>query len=178
MKKSVIPALVAALAIFPLSARTEVPPHAFFNNVKDGATVASPFHVIFGVEGIRLAPAGSSIPGSGHFYLLVDADASALNPAAAIPSDANHIDYGKAEPEADVKLSPGKHTLQLVMGNGQHMPFDPPIVSPKITVTVSAPLVKPAPALPAAAVPKTAPLPAAAVPAVVPAAATGASSKP
>ena len=38
--------------------------------------------------------------------------------------------------QAEIKLAPGKHTLQLELGDSGHMPFDPPIVSKKITVNV------------------------------------------
>ena len=44
--------------------------------------------------------------------------------------------FGKAQTEAEVTLAPGKHTLQLELGDRNHMPFDPPIVSKKITVNV------------------------------------------
>jgi hypothetical protein len=33
-------------------------------------------------------------------------------------------------------LPPGKHTLQLVLGDAKHYPFKPPVVSKKITITV------------------------------------------
>jgi hypothetical protein len=38
--------------------------------------------------------------------------------------------------EARIELPPGKHTLQLVLGNSQHYPFNPPLVSEKITIKV------------------------------------------
>ena len=31
---------------------------------------------------------------------------------------------------------PGNHTLQLVLADGGHVPFTPPVVSDKVTVTV------------------------------------------
>jgi hypothetical protein len=33
-------------------------------------------------------------------------------------------------------LPPGKHTLQLVLGDWSHLPFHPPVMSDVITVTV------------------------------------------
>jgi hypothetical protein len=33
-------------------------------------------------------------------------------------------------------LKPGKHTLQLVLGDQNHTPHNPPVVSKKITITV------------------------------------------
>ncbi|KMM95761.1 DUF4399 domain-containing protein [Pseudomonas lundensis] len=101
----------------------------------DGATVDKTFTVKFGVEGMKLAPAGDQTPNTGHHHLLIDVD----QPIAAgqvIPADANHVHFGKAQTEAEVTLAPGKHTLQLELADKNHMTFEPVIVSKKITVNV------------------------------------------
>ena len=101
----------------------------------DGATVDKTFTVKFGVEGIKLAPAGDQTPNTGHHHLLIDVD----QPIAAgqvIPADANHVHFGKAQTETEVTLAPGKHTLQLELADKNHMTFEPVIVSKKITVNV------------------------------------------
>jgi hypothetical protein len=36
-----------------------------------------------------------------------------------------------------LSLAPGKHTLQLVLGDYSHVPINPPVVSKKITITVT-----------------------------------------
>ncbi len=108
---------------------------AFIVSPEDGATVPQEFKVKFGVKHISLAPAGDVTKNTGHHHLLIDVDK--LPPAGApIPTDANHMHFGKAQTEATIKLAPGKHTLQLELGDSGHMPFDPPIVSEKITVNV------------------------------------------
>jgi hypothetical protein len=101
----------------------------------DGATVPQTVVVKFAVENIALAPAGDLTKNTGHHHLLIDVDKL---PAAGvpIPNDANHLHFGKAQTQAEIKLTPGKHTLQLELGDSGHMPFDPPIVSKKITVNV------------------------------------------
>ncbi|WP_288100032.1 DUF4399 domain-containing protein [Pseudomonas sp.] len=101
----------------------------------DGATVPQTVVVKFAVENISLAPAGDITKNTGHHHLLIDIDKL---PAAGapIPNDANHLHFGKAQTQAEVTLTPGKHTLQLELGDSGHMPFDPPIVSKKITVNV------------------------------------------
>ncbi|MDP3294104.1 MAG: DUF4399 domain-containing protein [Nevskia sp.] len=105
-----------------------------FAELKDGAVVASPLLVKFAVEGIALAPAGAVEPASGHHHLVIDAE---LPPAdAPIPADTNYLHFGKAQTEASIELTPGPHTLQLVYGNGLHVPFNPPLASEKITVNV------------------------------------------
>lgn len=100
----------------------------------DGATVTSPVSVKFGLKGMGIAPAGIAFDGAGHHHLIIDADLPPLN--APIPADANHVHFGKGQTEATVELKPGKHTLQLVLGDQLHMPHDPAVVSKKITVTV------------------------------------------
>jgi hypothetical protein len=53
-----------------------------------------------------------------------------------IPNDRNHLHFGAGETEARVELPPGQHTLQLMLGDKEHVPHQPPVVSKKITVTV------------------------------------------
>ncbi len=119
------------------TAATSAPEGAkvFIVSPADGATVAQEFTVKFGVKEIALAPAGDVTKNTGHHHLLIDVDKL---PAAGapIPNDANHMHFGKAQTQADIKLAPGKHTLQLILGDSGHMPFDPSIVSEKITVNV------------------------------------------
>ena len=97
-------------------------------------TVSSPAKVVFGIEGMGLAPAGEVNANAGHHHLLVDTDLA--DPTVPIPADATHIHFGKAQTETTVELTPGKHTLQLVLGDHLHIPFDPVIASEKITVDV------------------------------------------
>ncbi|MHC8403234.1 DUF4399 domain-containing protein [Pseudomonas sp. MDT1-17] len=108
---------------------------AFIVSPEDGATVPQEFKVKFGIKDISLAPAGDVTKNTGHHHLLIDVKEL---PAAGqpIPTDANHMHFGKAQTEATIKLPPGKHTLQLELGDSGHLPFDPPIVSKKITVNV------------------------------------------
>lgn len=102
---------------------------------KDGATVGQEFTVKFGVKGIAIKPAGDPTPNSGHHHLLIDV--AELPPAnQPIPADANHKHYGKGQTEDTITLAPGEHTLQLDFADTAHVPFNPPIVSKKITVQV------------------------------------------
>jgi hypothetical protein len=116
--------------------RTPSPPGAkvFLIEPKDGATVKNPITVKFGVEGMKLVPAGTDEPNSGHHHLLIDTKLEDYN--APIPADANHIHYGKAQTEAQTELSPGKHTLQDLFADKNHIPHEPPVQSDVITITV------------------------------------------
>lgn len=100
----------------------------------DGATVKSPVKVTFAIQGMTLAPAGDATPDSGHHHLLIDTGLPALD--QPIPTDANHMHFGKAQTEAEIQLPPGQHTLQLLLGDAHHVPHDPPVASEKITITV------------------------------------------
>lgn len=102
---------------------------------KDGATVGQEVTVTFGLKGMGVAPAGVKKEGTGHHHLLIDVKDQ---PAAAqvIPKDENHVHFGNGQTEAVVKLKPGTHTLQLELGDENHIPFDPAVVSKKITVHV------------------------------------------
>ena len=105
-----------------------------FVGVKDGDTVTSPFTVGFSVTGLKVAAAGTADPGTGHFHLIIDSD---LPPAGApLPATEQVKHYGKGQTEDTLTLAPGLHTLQIEFADGSHVPFDPPVVSAKISVTV------------------------------------------
>jgi hypothetical protein len=101
----------------------------------DGEVInASRFRVWFGLRHMGVAPAGIEKPNSGHHHLLVDTPLS--DPDQPIPNDRNHLHFGGGQTEAMVELPPGTHTLQLVMGDKDHVPHNPPVVSKQITITV------------------------------------------
>jgi hypothetical protein len=98
-------------------------PRVFFVEPKDGATVTNPVHVVFGLEGMGLAPAGSTDPYKGHHHLLIDQ--GPMQKGLVIPMNDTSLHYGKAQTEADVKLTPGDHTLTMQFGDGSHRSFGP-----------------------------------------------------
>lgn len=102
---------------------------------KDGATVGSDVTVQFGLKGMGVAPAGVQKEGTGHHHLLVDVK-DLPGAGAPIPNDATHIHFGKGQTETSLKLTPGTHTLQLELGDENHIPFEPALVSKKITIHV------------------------------------------
>ncbi|CAM0998386.1 DUF4399 domain-containing protein [Rhodanobacter sp. Root179] len=101
----------------------------------DGATVGQEITVRFGLKGMGVAPAGIGKEHTGHHHLLVDVKDL---PAAGqpIPADANHIHFGGGQTQTTLKLAPGTHTLQLELGDQHHVPFEPALVSKRITVHV------------------------------------------
>lgn len=115
---------------------TPSPPGArvFLITPVDGATVSSPVIVKFGVSGMSIAPAGDLTESTGHHHLLVDAELADYS--APVPTSDNHLHFGKGQTETTLDLAPGQHTLQLVLGDGNHIPHDPPVVSAPIRITV------------------------------------------
>ena len=109
-------------------------PRVYIISPADGATVSSPVTVTFGIENFAVAPAGTFEPGSGHHHLLVDTDAPPLD--RPIPTDENHLHFGKGQTETELELAPGQHTLQLLLGDGAHIPHAEPLMSERITITV------------------------------------------
>jgi len=108
---------------------------AYIIEPADGATVTNPVRVVFGLKGIGVAPAGTDRPDTGHHHLLIDTGLPAdLN--VPIPNDDTHKHFGGGQTETTLTLAPGKHTLQLLLGDHLHVPFDPPIVSSVVTIEV------------------------------------------
>ncbi|MCI4683547.1 DUF4399 domain-containing protein [Candidatus Rhodoblastus alkanivorans] len=117
--------------------RVPAPPGAriSFVGLEDGAKIPTHSTVKFGASGVVIAAAGKAsqeIPGSGHFHLLIDTDLPPLD--REIPSDPNHIHFGRGQMETQLDLTPGPHTLQLLLGDYEHIPHDPPIMSKLIHV--------------------------------------------
>jgi uncharacterized protein DUF4399 len=135
-----LPALaLTALALLPTAGRagpTAAPADAYLyiGWPNDGEVVKSPFKVWFGLRGMGVAPAGVDRPNVGHHHLLINADPPP--PGEPIPNNRTHLHFGGGQTETVLDLPPGKYTLQLVLGDKDHVPFDPSVVSKKTTITV------------------------------------------
>ena len=118
--------------------RTAAPAGAkvYIISPKNGETVKGTFTVLFGLAGMGVAPAGMQMENTGHHHLLIDTDIPA-SLGLPLPANDNIRHFGKGQTEASITLPPGKHTLQLVLGDHLHVPFLPVVASPKITITVA-----------------------------------------
>lgn len=116
---------------------SESPPgaRAYIISPKDGQVLDRTFTVRFGLENMGVAPAGVNVPDTGHHHLLVNLK-ELPGMKKPLPSNENVRHFGKGETETKVALPPGKHTLQLLLGNYLHIPHRPPVLSEKITVIV------------------------------------------
>ncbi len=137
VKSLIVIAISALLIAGSAFARTSSPEGAqvYIISPTDGMVVKSSVTVKFGLKGMGVAPAGIEKPNTGHHHLLIDVSD---RPAGdkPLPADANHKHFGGGQTEATIELSPGKHTLQLIMGDKNHIPHDPPVMSEKITIIV------------------------------------------
>ena len=101
----------------------------------DGQVVSSPVKIVFGLNGMGVAPAGIKYNNTGHHHLLIDVpELPDIN--LPIPSDEHHKHFGKGQTETVIELEPGEHSLQLFLGDHVHVPHDPVVVSKKIKINV------------------------------------------
>ncbi len=108
---------------------------AYIVEPADGARVANPVRVVFGLKNFGVAPAGVDRNDAGHHHLLVDVGMPA-NLALPLPNDEQHRHFGGGQTEVELTLPPGRHTLQMVVGDHLHIPHDPPIASSVVTIEV------------------------------------------
>jgi hypothetical protein len=134
-----IAAWLAACGALPAAAaeRTPAPANAVEYIIwpRNGTVVeGGKFWLRMGLRNMGVAPKGVKLANVGHHHVLIDTDLPAMD--QAIPSDRNHLHFGAGETEARIELPPGRHTLQLLLGDADHVPFDPPVYSERITITV------------------------------------------
>ncbi|HET7162635.1 MAG TPA: DUF4399 domain-containing protein [Rhodanobacteraceae bacterium] len=141
MRRFLVGLVLSGAAAFAVAASPQLPhkapadARAYIIGPADGATVGRDVKVRFGLSGMGIAPAGVEKEYTGHHHLLIDV---AALPAAGkpIPNDERHKHFGGGQTETVLHLPPGTHTLQLELGDANHVPFDPPIVSKRITIHV------------------------------------------
>jgi hypothetical protein len=137
MRTLILTALLMSAAIALAQERTPSPAgaEAYIISPKNGAHVHSPVLVQFGLKGMGIAPAGIKFDNSGHHHLLIDTDPPS-DLSAPLPATDKIVHFGKGQTETLLNLSPGKHTLQLLLGDQNHIPHSPPVLSQPITITV------------------------------------------
>jgi hypothetical protein len=137
MRALIITALLIGASLAFAQERTPAPAGAevYIIAPKDGAHVHSPVLVQFGLKGMGIAPAGIKFDNTGHHHLLIDTEPPA-DLAAPLPATDKIVHFGKGQTETSLTLAPGKHTLQLLLADQNHIPHSPPLLSRKITITV------------------------------------------
>ena len=105
-----------------------------FKNLKNGETVSSPLKVEMEATNIAIDTAGKIKLNSGHFHILIDAEDS-IPSGVVVAKDSTHLHFGKAQKEATLTLTPGKHKLALQLADGIHRSYGSKL-SEAISVTV------------------------------------------
>ena len=131
-----IAVMAAGGAAFAESYRTSAPAGAvaYIISPKDGEAVQGPVTVVFGLKGMGVCPAGLQKANTGHHHLLIDTGLPSFGDP--IGKDENHRHFGGGQTEAVIDLEPGNHTLQLLLGDHNHIPHFPPVMSEKINIRV------------------------------------------
>ena len=126
---------MSSLLVAQQAEKTPAPVEAqlYIVSPQNGAVVSQTFNVVFGLQGMGVAPAGVQTNNTGHHHLLVD---GATLPDLNAPLGAAVTHFGGGQTQTTLTLTPGQHTLQLILGDYVHTPHNPPVISEKITVTV------------------------------------------
>ena len=134
-----LPLLALAAGLTPALAEDHWPKDAsaYIISPADGAKVKGPVTVVMGLAGLGVAPAGVDKPKTGHHHILIDTDApTGADLGNPLPADDHTKHFGGGQTQTALTLAPGKHTLQLIVGDQNHVPYDPPLTSKKITIEV------------------------------------------
>lgn len=138
--RAIVFAFACGLLALPvaLSAQAQTPSpdgaRAYIVSPSDGATVSNPVTVVFGLEGMGVAPAGVEQENTGHHHLLIDDPDFALG--EPLPADDTVVHFGGGQTQTTIELPSGNHTLQILLGDHNHIPHVPPVRSKKITIAV------------------------------------------
>ena len=108
---------------------------AYFISPAHDSVVPSPVTVRFGLRHMGIAPAGIAFPLTGHHHLLIDQELPS-DLTLPLPSTEKILHFGKGQTEVELALPPGKHRLQLLLGDHLHRPHTPPVLSEPIHIMV------------------------------------------
>jgi hypothetical protein len=115
-------------------------PRVFFMEPKDGATVKSPVHLVFGIEGYQIQPVpqGTVAPeavraGIGHHHLGIDQDCLPAG-TTIVKGTPSWVHFGTGNTTIDTQLEPGPHKLTLQLGDDLHRTVDSMCETINITV--------------------------------------------
>ena len=101
-----------------------------------GEVIEGPVLVRFGLRGMGVAPAGVEHPNTGHHHLLIDLPLDDVDLGMPLPFTDHTRHLGGGQTELVLELEPGTYTLQALLADFRHIPFDPVVVSEVITIHV------------------------------------------
>ncbi len=131
--------LSAISTVFAYESAATAQPDAsvYFISPQDNQTIQKKFKVQFGLSGMGIAPAGVKKENTGHHHLLIDTDIESIDLTKPLPATDKIKHFGDGQTETTLTLAPGKHTLQLLLGNYLHIPHHKTVVSKKMTITIN-----------------------------------------
>lgn len=129
--------LVSPMSVFAENMVSKSPENAevYFIQPADGQTIKGAVKVVFGLKNMGVAPAGVERDNTGHHHLLIDTE-TLPDLTTSLPATDQIKHFGGGQTETELTLAPGKHTLQLLLGNYAHVPHATPVLSNKITIIV------------------------------------------
>ena len=110
---------------------------AYIISPADGATVSNPVTIVFGLEGMGVAPAGTERENTGHHHMLINLDPATINMDEPLPATDQIVHFGGGQTQVTKDLPAGTHSIQLLLGDWTHIPHNPPVLSEAITITVN-----------------------------------------
>jgi len=131
-------AALAGLAAPALAQETPSPEGAqvYIVSPADGATVSNPVTIVFGLAGMGVAPAGADFENTGHHHLLINTAPDEIALDEPLPATEQIVHFGGGQTQVTTEFPAGEHTLRLLLGDMNHIPHDPPVISEPIVVTV------------------------------------------
>ena len=111
---------IIVIAVYACATASQPKPRVFFVEPQNGATVGQDVKVVMGIEGMEIKLAGDMTPDTGHHHLVVDAPMIAEGEIVPVDKPEQYKHFGKGQTETTIKLTPGKHTLTLQLGDGAH----------------------------------------------------------
>lgn len=142
MKRSILLGAAAAALAFTTTVafadRTSAPEgaSAYIISPSNGETVKNPVTIKFGLSGMGIAPAGIEQVNTGHHHLLINLDPTAINFDEPLPVSDEVVHFGGGQTEVTKDLPAGTHTIRLLLGDHDHIPHEPPVLSEPVTITV------------------------------------------
>jgi hypothetical protein len=124
---------IAAAALIPLilsalAAGCGTKKKVYFKTPGDGEEITGQLidgkvrvKVVMEVEGLTVRPAGEVVEGTGHHHIIIDKESIAKG--EVVPTDGQHIHFGKGQTVTEIAVEPGDHTLTLQFADGAHQSY-------------------------------------------------------
>ena len=123
---------LAGAVLLSASLAAKAADKVYFVEPKDGATVASPVKVKFGVDGMAVKPAGDMSAGSGHHHLIVDGKPVPRARSCRRTTRTSTLARARPKPSSSSRRA---STLTMQFADGAHRSYGPDLSS-TISVTV------------------------------------------